>query len=217
MELRNGSVWTHLSKRPGVFSYMWPGRRAHDSWHRDSRILFISCLFPSCFFKADGRGFLSIEIHRTRVLLSVIQRELLNSLPGITNVPLDTKDGVAANSLPLPLFLMWESVPYSPKVHPSPRWDLQYYWCQVWWWLTRKIKFLIFFFSSATVELVTSVQNSRGPTDLLKANNRLFILWIRWQCWISQWPCSPSSTPAVPECLRFALKEFPVHNTMLGT
>lgn len=89
------------SRFPEISSYEHPGRRAQGSGRRSSRILFIRGLFPSRFL-AQHRVAVSFQRGSTGPGLCspVIQGKLLNSLPGVANVPLDSRNGSGANPLP---------------------------------------------------------------------------------------------------------------------
>lgn len=73
------------------------GLRAQAFYNR-----ILSCMFPSCSSKADGGDFLSTGIHRARTLLCCHAWGPSKMTPGTANV----------QYLPLPLYLVWESVPF---------------------------------------------------------------------------------------------------------
>lgn len=68
-EWKEGMVLRRLIQIPRGFQlHEHPGRRAQGSGYRNSRIVFISCLFP-WRFATQGGGFLSTWIRRRRALL----------------------------------------------------------------------------------------------------------------------------------------------------
>lgn len=76
--------------------------------------------FPSCSLEADGGIPCQWESTRLGHCASVVHRGVLNWFPCIANAHLDSRGGLGASALGLPLYLTWESVPHSLNVSSFP-------------------------------------------------------------------------------------------------
>lgn len=99
MEGRNGSVETHPdSQRFPVMSTQEEGHKAQGAGVLGFYSLGV------CSHRASSRHRVAVSFQRGStgpgLCSPVIQGKLLNSLPGVANVPLDSRNGSGANPLP---------------------------------------------------------------------------------------------------------------------